>query len=176
MSECRALRFRFQPRKEISFEDWQVQHRTNSSLVLADVIWCGATNYVVVQLAHATNINAKLSEEKTNESSAATNLIDIVIKRLNSSNGLWMNGGCPILDLSSNATPQEVVSQAVGKWSLNDGKINNYRIVEARKIDLRYRAGCYAALIDSNLGKKILLFEYIGGARGNWWTRFIDAP
>ena len=101
-----------------------------------------------------------------------TNSIDVLVQELNSSNGLWRNGGYPIIALSSNATLQEVVSAAVTKWSLDGGQIKTFRILEARKIELKHLPDCSAALIDSNLGKKVLLFRY--ERPGSWWTRFVD--
>ena len=102
-----------------------------------------------------------------------TNSIDALVKRLNSSNGLWVNGGYPVIVLSSNSTPQEVVSVAVTKWSLERGRIKTFRIIEARTIDLKHLPGCSAALLESDLGRYILLFRYDGS--GHWRTRFIDA-
>jgi hypothetical protein len=105
-----------------------------------------------------------------------TNSIDTLVQKLNASNGLWLNGGYPILPVSSNATPQEVVSAAVKMWSVEGGRIKTFRIVEARKIELRHLPGCSAALLESNLGSYILLFRYEKynvAEGGNWWTRFV---
>jgi len=106
---------------------------------------------------------------------SSTNSIDALAERLNSSNGLWLNGGAPIIEISSNATPKEVVSAAVAMWSLERGQIKTFRIVEARKIALRELPDCYAALLETDQGMKILLFRYEHGKRGLWWTRFFDA-
>ncbi|MEI8314400.1 MAG: hypothetical protein WCG79_03010 [Verrucomicrobiota bacterium] len=119
-----------------------------------------------------------------------TNAIDTLVKELNLSHGLWMNGTSPIIVLASNASPQEVVSNAA---TMGDGgKMKIYRILECRKVHLQGMptqvehmdmpgklwdvADYFAALIDSNLGMKILLFTYngVGHEKGNWWTRFYD--
>ena len=102
--------------------------------------------------------------------------IDALVERLNASNGLWVNGTYPILPLSSNATPQEVVSTAAKMWSVEGGKIKTFRIVEVRKIDLRHVPDCFAALLESDLGSYILLFSYEKdnvAKGGSWWTRFV---
>lgn len=66
-----------------------------------------------------------------------TNQIDALTKRLNDDKmGFWVNGGFPLIPLSSNATPS-------------------------------------AALVESDLGMKVLLFQYLGQKAG-WWTRFFD--
>lgn len=106
-----------------------------------------------------------------------TNAIDALVEKLNSS-PLWTNGDFPIIELSSNATPQEVVESAVSKWSLEGGMISTFRILETRKVQLHGMPDCSAALIESDSGMKILLFRYSRGVglKNDWWTRFFDAP
>ncbi len=106
---------------------------------------------------------------------STTNSIDALVARLDSS-ALWQNGLAPIVELSSNATPYEVVTAAVSKSRLTPDPVRKFRITESRAVTLRGWRG-YAALVDFEPGKKILLFRYEpGGGRSLWWTRFFDVP
>ncbi|MBU1631113.1 MAG: hypothetical protein KKD89_00905 [Candidatus Omnitrophica bacterium] len=57
----------------------------------------------------------------------------------------------------------------------DQGRIKTYRIIQIRKVKIRGSLpdDYFAALIDSDLGKKIALFQYQGTAVG-WWTRVYD--
>lgn len=119
---------------------------------------------------------------------ASTNSIDELVQRLDASNGLWMNGISPVIELSSNATPREVLETAAEKTSWGPGRINTFRIIEVRPIKLKHWQGvriqdretgkfweansCTAISLESNLGPKILLIRFTG----RWWTRFFDVP
>ena len=62
-------------------------------------------------------------------------------------------------------------------WGFDSGHIKTFKIVEVRKIPLDAMPGCSAALIESDLGSKILLFKYEPRDKTSfWWTRFYDAP
>jgi len=104
----------------------------------------------------------------------STNAIDGLAERLNASNGLWMNGLSPVIAVSSNGLPAEVVASAVKMIGFAGGRIREYEILEVRKIPLKHQPECFAALIDSDLGRKILLFKFVRGGGGSWWTKFID--
>ena len=99
-----------------------------------------------------------------------TNSIDALVEKLNSS-PLWINSYTTIIELPSNATPQEVVASAVG---------DTFRILETRKVRLNDMPDCSAALIETDLGMKILLFKFEGTRnirfKDMWWTRLFDAP
>ena len=106
----------------------------------------------------------------------AEDSIDALATKLNSDKfGLWVNGGSPILGLSSDVSINAVIDKATHMISFGDeGKrIENYSIVEIRKVDLKAQPNCSAALLKTNLGQKILLFKYVGT---DWWTRFFDVP
>ena len=106
-----------------------------------------------------------------------TNYIDALVERINARNDdhLWLNGVNPEIKLSSNATPQEVVDDALTKYYFGNSKVKSYRILESRKVKLWDLTDCSAALIDSDLGMKILLFGY-GGVGVHWWIRRFDVP
>jgi hypothetical protein len=102
--------------------------------------------------------------------------ISALARNLNASNGLWVNGLSPDISLPPDATPEHVVAQAVSKSGFDQGHIKTYRIREVRQIQLNAgRMETYsAALVESDLGTKILLFRYEQTNR--WWTRFYDVP
>ena len=99
--------------------------------------------------------------------------IDNLVHKLNSdTSGLWVNGGYPNLELPEDAQPDQVVARAIQLTGFDEGPISRYDILEVRSVTLNTGMGNYsAALIDSNLGPKIILFRYEGKAIG-WWTRF----
>lgn len=101
------------------------------------------------------------------------NLID----KLNADeHGMWVNGMYPAIKLPSNAAPEEILAQAVKMIGFDQGHIKTYRLQEVRRVKLK-TAGmgtCSAALVESDLGAKVLLFRYEGPTTG-WWTRFYDA-
>jgi hypothetical protein len=106
---------------------------------------------------------------------AATDAIDTLIAKLNGSH-VWRNGRYPSIRLPSNAPIDAVVEEAIGKVGFNEGRVEHYTVVSARSVYLdSYRNQEYCALlIDTNLGRKILLMTHEGDATG-WWTRFYDA-
>ncbi len=102
--------------------------------------------------------------------------IAALAKKLNS-DPMWPNGKAPFISLSSNAAPKEVVASAVKMWGFDSGHIKRFEIVEVRTIRLDAMPNCSAALIESDLGRKILLFRYEPHEKMSfWWTRFYDAP
>ena len=102
--------------------------------------------------------------------------IDALARKLNSDR-MWPNGEVPIISLSSNAAPKEVVGRAVKMWGFDRGHIKTFEIVEIRKIRLDAKPDCSAAVIRSDLGRKILLFRYESHQKMNFgWTRFYDVP
>ena len=104
-----------------------------------------------------------------------TNAIDTLVKELNSAHYDWMDGKHPVIRLSSNATPEEVISNAVVAATF----VKDYRILECRRVHFRDNMlDCFAALIDSDLGKKILLFQYEAceNGKGFWLSHFYDVP
>jgi len=61
-------------------------------------------------------------------------------------------------------------------WGFDNGHIKTYQVPEVRKVQLKAMPNCSAALIESDLGRKILLFRYEQHEKTSfWWTRFYDA-
>ena len=120
----------------------------------------------------------------------AADAIDVLVKKLDSDMG-WRRGTGPTIQLASNATPSEVIASAVkfstfGKVETNHyiraaqmsvSQIRSYKTSGIREVHLKGMPNCSAALIDSDLGKKILLFRYEENQKMSYWlTRFYDAP
>jgi hypothetical protein len=97
--------------------------------------------------------------------------IDALAQRLNATGGMWMNGEYPDIGLPPDAKPNEVLTQAVKMVGFDQGHIKTYQIQEIREVQLDTETYS-AALVQSNLGKKIFLFKAERNSR--WWTRFYD--
>ena len=102
--------------------------------------------------------------------------IDQLTDHLNSQFGLWINGESPYIGLPPEATPEQVINQAIKLTGFDQGQIKTYTIREMRRVNLNEDGtNKYSAiLLDSDCGKKIILFRYEGERLG-WWTRFYDA-
>lgn len=100
--------------------------------------------------------------------------IDSLVQRLNATRGMWINGTFPIIDLPPDATTDQVLAAAVKMTGFDQGHIKSFQIQEVRQLELiaAGRQTFSAALIDSDLGKKIFLFKPTKG--NQWWTRFYN--
>ncbi|MDF7809676.1 hypothetical protein P4E94_19715 [Pontiellaceae bacterium B12219] len=100
--------------------------------------------------------------------------IDDLVTKLNSDKfGLWVNGISPILDLPQTAPTNSIIKKATQMVGFDKGRIESYKVIEIRKVELKAKPKCSAVLIQTNLGEKILLFNFEGN---DWWTRFYDTP
>lgn len=100
--------------------------------------------------------------------------IDRLSARLNRDpGGLWINGVYPNLGLPANATPTQVISKAFELSGFEQGYVRSWKLVTLRRVRLTAIAATptSAALLDTHLGSKILLFRYQGPSAG-WWSRF----
>ena len=102
--------------------------------------------------------------------------IDELVARLNASNGLWINGLYPTINLPPDAKPEEVLAQAIKMTGFDRGHIKTFVIQETRQVQINTgRMEPYSVvLLQSDLGKKIFLFKPENNNR--WWTRFYDVP
>ena len=102
--------------------------------------------------------------------------IDALVRELNASHGLWINGLYPIIELPPDAKPNEVLDQAIQLVGFDQGHIQSYRIQEVREVQLNtgQMETFGAALIQTNLGPKIFVFK--PEKENRWWTRFYDIP
>ncbi|MEW6009112.1 MAG: hypothetical protein AB1629_05730 [Candidatus Omnitrophota bacterium] len=94
--------------------------------------------------------------------------IDKLVSQL-SNDPLWRNGLFPIINLPKTAKHSEVIAECFKMTGFDQGHIKDYKIIEIRKVKISGSLpdDYFAALVDSNLGKKIVLFQYNNG----WWTR-----
>jgi hypothetical protein len=98
--------------------------------------------------------------------------IDALLARLSSSHGLWQNGPFPRLDVPETASAEQVVRSVFEKISFDRGRVTAHRVLLVREV--RIDSDSYTAvLVDTNLGKKIVLF---GRGTTLRWSRVYDAP
>ena len=106
----------------------------------------------------------------------ASNAIDTITARYKDDGGTWLNGGAPTIDLPDNATAEAVISQAIQRQPFDQGMIKTYTVLETRQVMLSDLSGhpieYTAAWIESDLGQKVLIFNF--KTFGYWWTRFYD--
>lgn len=94
-----------------------------------------------------------------------------------SENPLWMNGEYPSIRLSGKADHEEVISECFTMTGFEKGHVKEHRIISIRKVKIRgpLPDDYFAALTDTDLGKKIVLFRYENPDTG-WWARVYDLP
>jgi hypothetical protein len=104
--------------------------------------------------------------------------IELFVANLSADHGLWLNG----LDadrVTKATTPEEVVSETFNVAEFQRGRVTNYQILKIRKVHIDYPPDTYTAvLVDTNLGKMIVLMQYIKGkdsTPGHWWRRIYSA-
>jgi hypothetical protein len=102
--------------------------------------------------------------------------IERLIGRLSDSYGLWRNGVFPVLGLSSIASTQKLISRVFEMTGFDRGRVTQHQILETRQVSIPGDLpDIYTAvLVDTNLGKKIVLMKFEGPA-GGWWSRVYDA-
>jgi hypothetical protein len=97
-----------------------------------------------------------------------------LVERLSADrSGEWVNGLYPRLDLPATATVEAVFDRMFQRSPLNDGFVNNYTIVEMRPVVIEgLRPEPYtAAIVDTNFGRRIVLFRR---QQLDWWTRIYE--
>ena len=103
--------------------------------------------------------------------------IDRLVKKLDATNGMWVNGFDPVLDLSSDAKPEEVLATTMRTkmFKLNSG-IKWYRIREIRKVKITSNSEepFTALLLNTDVGLRIFFFRFEGNH--NWCVRLFDVP
>jgi hypothetical protein len=124
----------------------------------------------------ATEMDALLqspaTQPWTQPTSGNNNAIDRLVKRLNA-DPFWTNGVFQPLHMGSEANPEKVVTAAMKASSRSMG-VNAFRVIETRTVELDSGDGRpSAALLQTDVGVKILVFYQLKGITG-WWTRFYD--
>jgi hypothetical protein len=80
------------------------------------------------------------------------------------------------VDLPATATPAEVIDALSKRGTLRDDQIASFKILETRRVHSKQKGAesdfYSAVLMDTNLGRKILLLQ--PGSHG-WYFKFYDA-
>lgn len=111
---------------------------------------------------------------KTQATQADDVAIGKLVNRLKAeTGGLWVNGVYPTLGLPAGASAEQVIAQSIKLSGFAKGHLKTWKLLSLRTVELKdLGAGkTFAALLDSDQGRKILLFHYQGAAAG-WWSRF----
>lgn len=128
-------------------------------------------NRFAIVLALLASIGSAASTA-TSQAPPATRSGDAItrlVAYLNSTNGLWVNGAMPNIPLPATATHDEVVRYALR----GEGGIRTSHVIVVRHVDLHGSdARDTAALVDTNLGQRIVLMGY--DARMGWLTKVFD--
>jgi len=110
--------------------------------------------------------------------STKSDAIDVFVATLSANGGLWING-IDRMDVLQATSPAEVVSETFRTAKFEAGLMTSYRIVDTRKVHIVEFPGAYTAVLaDTNLGRMIVLMEYVegkGSTPGHWWRRIYDA-
>jgi hypothetical protein len=97
--------------------------------------------------------------------------IDRLAARLASS-PLWENGLSPKIELPPTADAKQIVAAVFGNVSFEQGRVTRPTILRTRKVSIGERE-YLATVVETNLGRKILLYQYQGPSIG-WWTRVYE--
>ncbi|MBN2714028.1 MAG: hypothetical protein JXR97_16535 [Planctomycetes bacterium] len=105
----------------------------------------------------------------------ASDPIDKLVTSLNASNGMWINGLALNIDLPASASPDVIFAAAIKLVGFDEGHIKTYRIQEVREVKLNtgQTESYSAALVDTDLGRKVFLFKR--EINNRWWARVYDA-
>lgn len=125
--------------------------------------------FALVLALLATVGSVSTAASQTPPATRSADAITRLVAYLNSTNGLWVNGVMPRIPLPATATHDEVVRYALrGYDGLTRSHILVVRHVNIDGSDARDTA----ALVDTNLGQRIVLMGY--DARMGWLTKVFD--
>ena len=103
---------------------------------------------------------------------------DLFVAALSANGGLWLNG-VDAVHVSQATSPAEVVSETFRTAKFEAGLMTSYQILNIRKVHIGEFPDAYTAVFaDTNLGRMIVLMQYIkgnGSTPGHWWRRIYDA-
>jgi len=97
-----------------------------------------------------------------------------LVERLSADrSGDWINGLYLRLDLPATASVEEVFDRMFERSPFHEGFVRDYTIVEMRPVVIEgLRAEPFtAAIVDTNFGRRIVLFRR---ERLDWWTRIYE--
>jgi hypothetical protein len=109
------------------------------------------------------------------DDSARPDAIDSFVAALSADGWMWENG-IDATRATQATTPEEVISETLRMAKFEAGLITSYQILKKREVHI---PDTYtAALVDTNLGRMIVLMRYTKGndsVPGHWWRRIYDA-
>ena len=100
--------------------------------------------------------------------------IHTVVSRL-ADDHFWRNGTFPVINLPNTATPDAVLAHLFKMITFGESSITSFKIRETTNVTIRGSLpDTYTAVfVDTDLGHKIVLLQYIKPDR--WWTKVYDA-
>ena len=105
----------------------------------------------------------------------STHSIDRLVTKL-SANGLWTNGGVPILRSPASASAEDVVAELFQKYGFAARHLPSYRVLQVKQVRIRSSPdddSYIAVLVATEAGGKKILLQY---DRFGWWSKIFDAP
>jgi hypothetical protein len=94
----------------------------------------------------------------------------------------WDGGQTPMVNLPETSSVEQVLRGVFKVWWFDDSHVTNFTVLKSRQVTIprAHSPGAFtdsytAALVETNHGKKIVLFRYWSWdlARG-WWSRVYD--
>lgn len=107
--------------------------------------------------------------------SAPSDPIDALVAKLSKTQGMWLNGISPVIEMPEGAPIEDLVAEFFQKVNYDGGPIGSQRIAEIRRVTIPPGLSSdefIAVLVNTNLGRKILLLQY--SKSGGWWSRVYD--
>jgi hypothetical protein len=129
---------------------------------------------LVVLSVLAASCRLPAPESSADAGNVGPDPIVALVERLSADrSGDWVNGLYPRLDLPATATVEAVFDRMFQRSPFNEGFVSDYTIVETRPVVIEgLRPEPYtAAIVDTNFGRRIVLFRR---ERLDWWTRIYE--
>jgi hypothetical protein len=102
--------------------------------------------------------------------------IAALVARLTATNGTWVNGVIPIIEVPLTASTQQVLERVFKRTGFDKGNVWTFQIIETRQVQIPapgFSSDAFTAvLVETNLGRKIVLFSSSSSFR---WSRVYDA-
>ncbi len=102
--------------------------------------------------------------------------IEALVTQLSSSHLMWKNGLFPTLDLPATASIEQILERVFQLSGFEKGHVSSHRILETRQVRIgesSSEATYTAVLVDTDLGRKIVLLQYLSTSE-SWWSRVYD--
>jgi hypothetical protein len=134
---------------------------------------------ILVALIGSLTIDAALAVTPRPASSPRAVVADPItqlVERLSASHGLWRNGLFPSLGLTENASSEQIVARVLELSTFDKGRVTKHRIMQTRRVQIpgEQQELYTAILVETNIGRKVVLLKFSGPAAG-WWSRVYAA-